>query len=203
MCVNMGCTNSITAPPEEAVGTWSDNNDRFVSIHPDGMFQDVKFTGARWVTERSGPITRWETIAGVSTVESNPGCLCCGSVINDVQVDTHGRLLWGAVVLMREQGPPRIIVNDYWEAANIVSRNYTHKASHPAWRDRRNFSNDSWPSSGCVSIHTISSYLVHLRTPTHPSLTALKIFWMLSVIQRLHVCRFMDSPNEEEVTWYS
>ena len=43
----MGCGYSkIVLQPREAVGTWSDNNDRFVSIYSDGIIQEAKFVGA-------------------------------------------------------------------------------------------------------------------------------------------------------------
>ncbi len=137
----MGCTYSITEPPEEAVGTWSDNNDRFVSIYSDGIIQEAVFAGARWVTERSGPIPRWETIAGVSTVESNP-CFCCRFIVNDVQVDTYGRLLWGGAILMREQGPPRNILPVNRVTGGYYGNGNTDKMGHPAWSNRRNFIKD-------------------------------------------------------------
>ncbi len=133
----MGCCSSITVPPEEALGTWSNNNDRFVSIYPDGMFQEVSFVNARTTFERSGPTTRWDTTAGVSTIESNP-CCCCGCVINDVEIDTSGRLLWDGAILLREPGQPRSIVRGNRKKGGYISRGYRPKESHPAWRDRRN-----------------------------------------------------------------
>ncbi len=138
----MGCVCSKRVlPPTEAVGTWSNNNDRFVSIYSDGIIQEAIFVGAQENFERSGPITRWDTIAGVSTVESNP-CFCCRFIVNDVQVDTHGRLLWGGAILMREQGPPRNILPCNRVTGGYYSSGNVDKEGHPAWRNRGTFGKD-------------------------------------------------------------